>query len=169
MKLKQLAIGLTVGALLGVGAVREAQASVTYLPVVVSYGWPSSECTLCHTGTLGMAGTAVQPFAQTLKAEYGLVEMMPSAELEMMLQDMERRETENDNPIDSDGDGEFDIAELRGAGNPSDPTVLSGGLSYEVPEYGCLSVAPPSRPSSLPSLAAGLVALLLLRSARRRR
>ncbi len=170
MKLKQLAISLAAFLALSVGAASNAHASITYLLVVNAAGW-GGQCDLCHTAALGMAGTAVQPFAETLKTEYGLVGMQPDATLQAMLDDLRAREagTHPDGlpPIDSDEDGAFDIAELENGGNPSDPSV-TGGVTFVLPEYGCLSVAPPSRPSSVPALSAGLVALLLLRSARRR-
>jgi hypothetical protein len=165
MNWKHLALSLT--ALAGAFAPGAAHASENYLPVLQQkYMWPGTTCDVCHLSVVGTAGTAVQPFAMSLRrTEIGLGPLMSDADLIALLDVAEGF------GVDSDLDGSSDADELRGLGDPNDAEVGPGEGAfdgYTAPEYGCARIARSSSDAPWATFSAGLIALLLLRSRRRR-
>lgn len=91
-------------------------------------------CLPCHVDQLGGAGTAVQPFAQTL-AKYGIDGRSSAGDLRSAL---ERLGDE-----DSDGDGVPDLEELLSGGDPNH-SACGPGVEVLEYEYGCANL--PARP-----------------------
>lgn len=117
----------------------------------------SSDCRLCHAQVVGSAGTAVQPFAETLR-RYGISASSSGSDLENVL---ERLGDE-----DTDGDGLPDLEELL---TGDDPNVEGCGTVQKilVYEYGCVNLVGARPAGSWVGLA--LAALFWLRRGRARR
>lgn len=131
-----------------------------YLIEKYAWGGQPNECTLCHLASPGVAGSANKPFAMALRTN-GLIPRITTS-LDDALAKL--------GDTDSDGDGVSDFDELTMAGDPNDPAILPGGFVASSPvEYGCVgTIARPSESSSTTALvAAGVVAVALLRSRRR--
>jgi hypothetical protein len=127
MKLASWMSAVVVGSLLLTGA-RSASASATYLGPVTTLGWVG-DCSLCHTGPVGMFMTSTQPFAVTLKGK-GLMGAGNTASLDAAIAAL--------GDADSDKDGTGDLEELMTGNNPN---VAGGGAveANEPVQYGCFN------------------------------
>ena len=122
-------------------------------------------CTICHKDTLGGFGTVNEPFGKAMQGA-GLNFIEPT--LGPALAKLEQEQ------IDSDGDGESDIAELREGRDPNGKIDLCGQAALAA-RYGCGAhiATPPTQRDSSAAVGALLTALVLgaslHRSARRKR
>jgi hypothetical protein len=156
--------GLMVAALLL--GVSNAKASPNYPAIIdqqlgVSCPRPLTRCLICHVTAAGGEGTAKQPFAMTLKNDYGLSGGKAGRELVKALEALP-------DDLDTDGDGTPDLEELKNCGNPSGPDLSEG------PGYGCTLQPAPAEREGVDGLFAVLAASPLVgayfgrrRSARR--
>lgn len=138
-----------------VGFSSVAGATVEFAQVMAGEPYNRTDgCLLCHLDLIGAAGTAVQPFALSLK-DAGLKSTSDGAELRQILEHLD---------TDSDGDGVDDVTELTSG---TDPNHAEGGETSVVEyRYGCFRVAPgPSRGY----LVFGLVTLIWIARYRQRR
>lgn len=115
------------------------------------------QCVLCHQTAAGGRGTATKPFGFAVISNGAVA--TDTASLGQAVDLVEAAHT------DSDGDGMFDIPELR---EGRDPDVKGAGLLCG-PEYGCSCGTPRSSTDSLAALLAAGVAASLVWNARRRR
>jgi MYXO-CTERM domain-containing protein len=124
-----------------------ALATATFSLVLLQAPYESKAgCQICHIDALGGAGTAVQPFAETLK-QRGLNKGSSASELSKILDELD--------DADSDDDGRADLEEILSGG---DPNTAGRGKATEVLEYhhGCATL--PAAPAT--GWAAGLLALV---------
>ncbi|HEX2675478.1 MAG TPA: hypothetical protein VHM19_02530 [Polyangiales bacterium] len=150
-------------ALLALGLVPGSAHAVPEFPRAIQRALKLSyepECGLCHAkGNTGV-GTAITPFALSMRA-HGL-----NAEDESSLTKA-LSALEND-AIDSDGDGVIDVDELSEDRNPNSATTSSYSKAGD-PQWGCsLAGAPRSATRSLLA-ATWLLGVALVARARRRR
>jgi hypothetical protein len=160
MKLRHALLQLV--AVLGlVSAAHTAQASPDYPEVIRDeLDLPCTpQCILCHTGNPGRAGSAKQPFVDTL----GVLSGQPQKVREKIRELVEAMPAD-----DTDGDGMPDIEELQ---NARDPNVEGEGdiCALDV-RYGCGARVEPQGPlSSGGALGALLTVAALSWSLRRRK
>jgi hypothetical protein len=149
-------------AVFGIGA--SAAASPSYPEAIQSaLGMPCAPaCTLCHDSQSGGLATANQPFALAM-IQAGLA----GKDASLVAPALEQLELaggpDAGAPVDSDGDGEGDVAELREGRNPNGPGVVCG------PRYGCGARVEPRGQLDGLTLAAALGLTALLFGLRRRR
>jgi hypothetical protein len=107
----------------------QASASQPYRDIVKMKGW-MGDCIVCHTGSIGEGGTAIQPFAQTL-IKKGLKGGFMTATLDAALDQLGPTD-------DSDDDKVSDLDELMAGTNPN---IANGGAvdPIEPVEYGCFN------------------------------
>jgi hypothetical protein len=160
------ALSLTIGGALVLATPSAAWASAGFPSYLIdNYGWAGSptECTLCHTSSPGISGTAVRPFATALKAR-GLAGGGNTAALDTAIDML--------GATDSDGDSATDVDELTQEGDPNDPSTKPGGFEASEPvEYGCVGGTIAGRTdgdSRVAVVAAAFVAAALVWSRRRR-
>jgi hypothetical protein len=91
------------------------------------------QCTVCHRDTNGGTGTAITPFAVTMREE-GLRGGNQPARMRTALDGLTM------GGYDSDGDGRSDIEELRDGANPNQP-----GDGLLCAQYGCGSSVVPNQ------------------------
>lgn len=94
-------------------------------------------CTVCHTDNVGGFGTVTEPFGKSMQS-VGLLFIEPT--LGPALEESLQR------AIDSDGDGQSDIVELRGGQDPNGTGDLCSQAALAA-RYGCgasVASAPPS-------------------------
>lgn len=150
--------GWVLGVVLGCSAAPAWANTGLYSAVVAPpYAW-QGDCRLCHQESLGQAGTATQPFAQTLRSK-GINAASTAEQLLSVL--------EQDPEHDTDQDGLPDVEELLLG---TDPNVAVGGVQVKGVEhrYGCIkaSLAPSASKrvsaAGLFWLALGVLAVLRL-------
>jgi hypothetical protein len=112
------------------GWASDALATLEFAQVLMAAPYErSGDCRLCHAQVVGSAGTAIQPFAATLK-RYGIDASSSGGDLEAAILELGEE--------DSDGDGMSDLEELLSGGDPNE----SCGTPQQVLvyEYGCANL-----------------------------
>lgn len=152
-------LGLCVGTLALLAWAAPATASPDYPAALrAATGAPCPPpCTVCHLTMNGGAGTAVKPFAEAMIAE-GL-----DGEDESLVKSAAAKLKAA--PVDSDGDGMDDIAELAAGRDPN----VSGAGDLCGPEYGCGARVEPSGALDGHALVLALGVALVLGARIRRR
>lgn len=112
---------------------------------------PLTRCLVCHTTASGGEGTAIQPFAETLRL-YGAREGRAGRELALALAALPAE-------VDTDADGSPDQEELARCGNPSGAELGVG------PGFGCGGASIAGLPKSGTGRAAGAACWGLLLAA----
>jgi hypothetical protein len=132
-----------------------ARASMVYPPTIASHLGIACVplCTICHRDLNGGLGTVNKRFGMNLQALYGLTYGNPA----LLISALDQAAAMH---LDSDGDGDTDIDQLKNCRDPNQPSVGDGGVSSgatgAVPplEFGCAI-------GRAPGGAAGAVAGLL--------
>ncbi len=120
-------------------------------------------CTICHRDLSGGAGTVIQPFGQAMVSKYGLT---GGSATDLLNDALDKAEAD---ALDTDGDGQTDVAELAAGTNPNQ----AGGGQAVPAKYGCfesggtIASAPPGSPRFASMAIAGLVAGFLFFRRRR--
>jgi hypothetical protein len=102
------------------------------------YEW-QGDCRLCHQDPIGRAGTATQPFAESLKAR-GINAASTGSDFERVM--------DNWDDQDSDADGLSDQEELLSGKDPNRGTGAKPLTAIEY-RYGCLNLAARSAEGSV--------------------
>jgi hypothetical protein len=147
---------VSVGLLGGASWTASAQASRQF-PSAISdaLGMPCApNCTICHATEAGGSGTVVKAFGRAAWIAGPIVKEDVDS-LRRALSNMAKANP----PIDSDGDGVTDLAELTAGNDPNS----KGDARICGPNYGCgahISRVPPARSGTALAIAGSVAALM---------